>query len=74
MNPAPDFIPLGVTRLEDIAWDGDVDMTKPNENVLCVQESGATFRNFNSRAFFANPSTDVTRHACTLPPLPPITF
>ena len=28
MKPAPDFTgPLGVTRLEDIAWDGDIDTT-----------------------------------------------
>jgi parallel beta-helix repeat protein len=66
--------PLGVTHLEDIVWDGDVDMTKPTENVLCVQETSATYRNFNSRGFFANQSTDITRQACTLPPLPPITL
>ena len=66
--------PLNVTHLEDIAWDGDIDMTKPTENVLCIQETAATFRNFNARGFFANPSTDITKHACSLPPLPPITF
>jgi parallel beta-helix repeat protein len=74
-NPAPVLAgPLNVTHLEDIVWDGDVDMTKPTENVLCVQETSATYRNFNSRGFFANPSTDITKQACTLPPLPPITL
>ena len=74
MKPASDFAPLGVTRLEDIAWDGDVDATKVNDKVVCVQETAATFRDFNSRGFFANQSTDVTPRQCMLPPLPPITL
>ena len=74
-KPAPVLAgPLGVMHLEDIAWDGDVDTSKPTENVFCIQEAGATFRNFNARGFFANPSTDITKQACTLPPLPPITL
>jgi parallel beta-helix repeat protein len=74
LQPADDFIPLGVARLEDIAWDGDVDTTKDNSTVLCIQETTATYRNFNSRGFFANPSTDMTPRQCMLPPLPPITL
>ena len=65
---------LRVTRLEDVAWDGDVDANKANDKVVCMQETGGTFRNFNARGFFANQSTDVTPHQCMLPPLPPITL
>jgi parallel beta-helix repeat protein len=74
MKPDPAFALLNVMRLEDIAWDGDIDAAKMNDKVVCVQETAATFRNFNARAFFANPSTDVTPHQCMLPPLPPITL
>jgi parallel beta-helix repeat protein len=74
MKPADAFALLRVTRLEDIAWDGDVDASKANDKVVCIQETAGTFRNFNARGFFANQSTDATPHQCTLPPLPPITF
>jgi parallel beta-helix repeat protein len=74
MKPADAFALLRVTRLEDIAWDGDVDANKANDKVVCVQETAGTFRNFNSRGFFANQSTDATPHQCMLPPLPPIAF
>jgi parallel beta-helix repeat protein len=73
-KPDPAFALLGVQRLEDIAWDGDIDATKMNDKVVCVQETAATFRDFNSRGFFAKPSTDVTPYQCMLPPLPPITL
>jgi parallel beta-helix repeat protein len=74
-NPASIFAALlGVTRLEDIAWDGDVDTSKPNDKVLCMQETAATFRKFDARGFFRNQSTDATPHQCMLPPLPPITL
>jgi parallel beta-helix repeat protein len=73
-KPDSAFALLGVPRLEDIAWDGDVDAMKGIEKVVCVQETAGTFRNFKSRDFFANPSTDVTPHQCMLPPLPPITL
>jgi parallel beta-helix repeat protein len=73
-KPDPAFALLKVTRLEDIAWDGDIDATKMNDKVVCVQETAGTFRNFNSRSFFANQSTDVTPYQCMLPPLPPITL
>src|SRR6185503_4469646 len=44
-NPAAIFASLlNVTRLEDVAWDGDIDATKPNDKVVCVQETAATFR------------------------------
>ncbi|HMI89127.1 MAG TPA: parallel beta-helix domain-containing protein [Polyangiaceae bacterium] len=74
MKPDPAFALLNVARLEDVAWDGDIDASKPNETVICVQETAGTFRDFNARGFFANPSTDVTPHQCMLPPLPPITL
>jgi parallel beta-helix repeat protein len=75
MTPAPIFATLlGVTRLEDVAWDGDVDASKSNDKVVCIQETAGTFRNFNARGFFANQSTDATPHQCMLPPLPPITL
>jgi len=73
-KPASAFAPLGVSQLEDIAWDGDVDAAKMNDKVVCVQEMAATFRDFNARGFFANPSTDLTPRQCMLPPLPPITL
>ena len=74
-KPAPIFAALlNVTQLEDIAWDGDIDAGEPNDKVICVQETAATFRNFNARGFFANQSTDVTPYQCMLPPLPPITL
>jgi parallel beta-helix repeat protein len=75
MKPASIFTGLlGVTRLEDVAWDGDVDASKPNDKVVCIQETVGTFRNFNARGFFTNQSTDATPHQCMLPPLPPITL
>jgi parallel beta-helix repeat protein len=74
MKPDPAFALLNVMRLEDIAWDGDIDAAKMNDKVICIQEMAGTFRNFNARSFFANPSTDVTPHQCMLPPLPPITL
>ena len=73
-KPASAFAALGVMRLEDVAWDGDVDAMKMNDKVVCVQETAATFRDFNARGFFANQSTDVTPRQCMLPPLPPITL
>jgi parallel beta-helix repeat protein len=73
-KPDPAFALLNVTQLEDIAWDGDIDATKMNDKVVCVQETAATFRDFNSRGLFAKPSTDVTPYQCMLPPLPPITL
>lgn len=73
-KPASAFAPLGVTRLEDIAWDGDVDATMDNAKVVCVEETGGTYRDFNSRGLFSMPSTDVTPRQCMLPPLPPITL
>jgi len=75
MAPASIFTGLlGVMRLEDVAWDGDTDASKSNDKVVCIQETGGTFRNFKSRDFFANQSTDTTPHQCMLPPLPPITL
>jgi parallel beta-helix repeat protein len=74
-QPAPIFAGLlNVTQLEDIVWDGDVDPSQPNDKVVCVQETTATFRDFNARDAFANQSTDVAPHQCMLPPLPPITL
>jgi parallel beta-helix repeat protein len=73
MKPDPAFALVNVTRLEDVVWDGDVDPDKPNMAV-CLQETAGTFRNINSRGFFANQSTDPAPHQCTLPPLPPITL
>jgi len=73
-KPDPAFALLNVAQLEDIAWDGDIDATKMNDKVVCVQETAATFRDFNSRGLFAKPSTDVTPYQCMLAPLPPITL
>jgi parallel beta-helix repeat protein len=73
-KPADAFAFVGVARLEDIAWDGDIDPMKMNDKVVCVQETAGTFRDFNARGFFANQSTDVTPRQCMLPPLPPITL
>jgi hypothetical protein len=60
--------------LPDVLWDGTtrrgVDQAK-----ICISENGdADFVNFDFRGRGDDASTDLKPHACTLPPLPKVTW
>ena len=61
--------------LPDIIWDGivnpDNDATKP---VICVEDVSAELLNIDAANEFANPSVDMTRHACQVQKLVPVTL
>ena len=61
--------------LPDIIWDGivnpDNEATKP---VICVEDVSAELLNIDAANEFANPSVDMTRHACQVQKLVPVTL
>lgn len=72
---------LGVTKVEDMVWDGIVDPNKTatgNSLTNCFKNNGsATFRNLDAGSEpnpFMNTSTDVTPFTCEHDPLPPLSF
>lgn len=66
----------GVDVLEQILWDGFVDVAKVNTNgslSICLQD-GVSFRNFVLASNLVGTNTDLTPHDCTHPTLPPVTL
>lgn len=61
-------ISMGV---EDILWDGLLD-TGASPDVICIQESDASYRDLDLAGSAAMTSTDVSVHDCTGTPRPPV--
>jgi parallel beta-helix repeat protein len=77
-SPDGGFKTLGFTKLEDIVWDGVIDMKKDNSTGsmnLCIKGNGsATFRDIDFPGGLLNQKTDLALHDCAHPTNPPITL
>ncbi|HMJ16405.1 MAG TPA: parallel beta-helix domain-containing protein [Polyangiaceae bacterium] len=78
-NPQDAYEALPITTIEDIVWDGTIDPGEAGataKSILCVKDNGsATFRSFEDIPNLLEPAkhnTDVSKHDCTQPDLPPV--